>query len=213
MIGINGDVATLSGLPTVEVDWGFADVLDNLDLAFASFLEARHGAFSILTELSYLRLGGEADLRGPLFDDVELTTGVLFATGFGTYEALVGEAWRLDALAGARVWHARTELEFGSGLLAGRSSDESEVWLDPLLGARITIELGGGVSAMGLADVGGFDLGSAVTWEALAIVGFQVDDWIYAHAGYRHMRVDYESGDFLYDVELSGPIIGATFRF
>ena len=74
MIGIEGDLATLSGVPPVEVDWSFADVLDNLDLAFASFLEAR--AFSILTELSYLRLGGEADLRGPLLDDVELTTGV-----------------------------------------------------------------------------------------------------------------------------------------
>lgn len=133
MIGIEGDLATLSGVPPVEVDWSFADVLDNLDLAFASFLEARHGAFSILTELSYLRLGGEADLRGPLLDDVELTTGVLFVTGLGTYEALAGGAWRLGALAGARAWHTRTELDFGPGLLPGRTVDESDVWVDPLV--------------------------------------------------------------------------------
>jgi hypothetical protein len=213
MIGIEGDLATLSGVPPVEVDWSFGDVLDNLDLAFTSFLEARHGAFSILTELSYLRLGGEADLRGPLLDDVELTTGVLFVTGLGTYEALAGRAWRLDALAGARAWHARTELEFGPGLLPGRTVDESEVWVDPLVGARIRIDLGRGLSATGLADLGGFDVGSTVTWEVMATLGYQLKDWIFAHAGYRHMRVDYENGDFLYDVELSGPIVGATFRF
>lgn len=213
MIGIEGDLATLSGLPPVDVDWSFTDVLDHLDLAFASFLEARHGAFSILTELSYLRLSGEADLRGPLLDEAKLTSGVLFVTGFATYQAMMGKAWRLDALAGARLWHARTELDFGSGLLPGRTSDESEVWVDPLVGARIRVELGRGVSATGLVDVGGFDLGSAVTWELMATFGFRFNDGISAHAGYRHMRVDYEHGQFLYDVELSGPIIRATFRF
>jgi hypothetical protein len=213
MIGIEGDLATLSGVPSVEVDWSFADVLDNLDFAFASFLEARHGAFSVLTELSYLRLGGEADLRGALLDDVTLTTGVLFVTGFTTYEALVGRGWQLDALAGARVWHARTELDLGPGLLPGRRSDESEAWVDPLVGARIRIDLGRGVSATGLADVGGFDIGSAVTWEMMATVDFRFNERILGHAGYRHMRVDYQDGDFLYDVELSGPIVAATFQF
>jgi hypothetical protein len=213
MIGIDGELATLSGLPPVEVDWSFADVLDHLDFAFASLLEARRGAFSVLTEVSYLRLGGEADLRGPLLEEVELTSGVLFVSGFATYEALAGDAWRLDALAGARLWHARTELDFGPGLLPGRSSDEREAWVDPLIGARVRVDLGPGIWAMGLADAGGFAAGSDTTWEVMAIFGFDFNDWGSAHAGYRHLRVDYADGEFLYDVELSGPIIGASFRF
>lgn len=79
--------------------------------------------------------------------------------------------------------------------------------------SRIRIDLGRGVSATGLADVGGFDVGSTVTWEVMVTLGYQLHDRIFAHAGYRHMRFDYENGDFLYDVDLSGPIVGATVRF
>ena len=47
----------------------------------------------------------------------------------------------------------------------------------------------------------------------MVTLGYQLHDRIFAHAGYRHMRFDYENGDFLYDVDLSGPIVGATVRF
>jgi hypothetical protein len=178
-----------------------------------SFLEARKDRFSILTELSYLRLSGDADTPGALFGGADLTSSTLFVTGFGTYEALTGRAWGIDALAGARFWYARTELDLSAGLLPTQQADESETWIDPLIGARLRISLGHGFSLIGIADIGGFGVGSDLSWEAMGVLGYRFNHWLSAHGGYRHMKVDYENGDFLYDLELSGPIIGAVFRF
>jgi hypothetical protein len=55
-----------------------------------------------------MRLSGDADTPGALFDDVELTSSILFVTAFGTYELLAGQAWGLDAMAGARIWYSRS---------------------------------------------------------------------------------------------------------
>jgi hypothetical protein len=47
----------------------------------------------------------------------------------------------------------------------------------------------------------------------MGVLGYRFSRWLSAHGGYRHIKVDYKNGDFLYDLELSGPIIGAVFRF
>lgn len=65
----------------------------------------------------------------------------------------------------------------------------------------------------GAADVGGFGVASDYTWKLSGTLGYQFSDWFSARAGYRHLKVDYEDGGFVWDVELSGPIVGASFRF
>jgi hypothetical protein len=44
-------------------------------------------------------------------------------------------------------------------------------------------------------------------------LNYDVNETLLVTLGYRHMSVDFEDGDFVYDVEISGPIIGAVFRF
>ena len=34
-----------------------------------------------------------------------------------------------------------------------------------------------------------------------------------AVVGYRYMKLDYENGDFLFDVEMSGPSVGLSFHW
>jgi hypothetical protein len=213
MSALEGKLATLSGVPAAEVDASFGDLLESLDFAFMAFLDARRGKFGVLTEISYMRLSGDADTPGALFDDVDLTSTAAFLTGLGTYEALAGGAWTLDAMAGGRLWYERTELDFAAGTLPGRQTDEDEVWFDPLIGARLRVDLPTGFLFIGQADIGGFDLGSDFTWEAIAVAGYRFNERVSVQAGYRHMEVDYDHGDFLYDIELSGPIVGTTFRF
>jgi len=50
-------------------------------------------------------------------------------------------------------------------------------------------------------------------WDVLATVMCEYSDSISLSAGYRHQEVDYDHGDFLFDVEMSGPIIGASINF
>ena len=44
-------------------------------------------------------------------------------------------------------------------------------------------------------------------------LGYHFNDTISAVAGYRRLEVDYTHEAFKFDVELSGPVIGATIRF
>ena len=50
-------------------------------------------------------------------------------------------------------------------------------------------------------------------WDVMASVGYEIKDDFSLTVGYRHQEVDYREGDFLFDVELSGPIIGLVFGF
>jgi hypothetical protein len=211
--GLKGDVATLAGLPPASVDASFSDIIDNADFAFMLAAEARRGQLGMVVDLSYLSISADATTPGPLFGDAEVESRTFFATVAGFYELAREGRITLDALAGARVWYVDTEIDLGAGLLPARSVQDSKVWADPVVGLRGSVELGRGFTLAGAADIGGFGLASDFTWQVLGTLGYRFNDWLSARAGYRHLEVDYESDGFIWDVEMSGPIIGATFRF
>ena len=93
-----------------------------------------------------------------------------------------------------------------------RSLDGSkkESWFDPLIATRILVPLGGKWSSSVYGDVGGFGLGSDLTWQGVASVDYQISRKMNVGAGWRYFKVNYDHGDFLYDVYQSGPVI--TFR-
>ena len=47
----------------------------------------------------------------------------------------------------------------------------------------------------------------------MGAVGYEVTESTSLIAGYRALGVDYQNGDFLFDVVESGPILGALVRF
>lgn len=63
------------------------------------------------------------------------------------------------------------------------------------------------------ADIGGFGAGADSTWSAQATVNYAFSDKFSASAGYKVMKVDYARGGNVYDVRLSGPVIGVTYKF
>jgi hypothetical protein len=210
---LKGDVATISGLPPVSVDAGFNDIIENTDIALMLAAEARRGHFGIVTDLSYLALSADGNTPGPLFGGADVDTSTVFATFAGFYQVVAHERVSLDALAGARVWYVDTEIDLSTGLLPARNVQDDEVWADPVVGLRWNAQLGRGFFLAGYADVGGFGVASDSTWQLLGTLGYRFNDWFSARAGYRHLDVDYDNDGFVWDVELSGPIVGATFRF
>jgi hypothetical protein len=211
--GLKGDVAALPGTPPVSVDANFGDIIENADFAFMLAAEARHGRWGIVADMSYLSLSVDGDTRGPLFGAAEVESRTFFATVAGAYRVAAEGGFILDVLAGARVWYVDTEIDLSAGLLPARSVQDSEVWADPVIGLRGSVELGRGFFLAGVADVGGFGLASDFTWQILGTLDYRFNDWILVRAGYRHLEVDYESDGFVWDVQMSGPILGATFRF
>jgi hypothetical protein len=211
--GIEGEVASVSGLSPVSVDAGFDDLIENADIAFMLAAEVRRGRFGIVTDLTYLSLSTDGATPGPVFGDAEVDTSTFFATVAGFYQVVAGERISLDVLAGARVWYVDTEIALSAGLLPARSVQDDEVWADPLIGLRWHGHLGRGFFLGGAADIGGFGVASDSTWQLLGTLGYQFNDRFSVRAGYRRLEVDYENDGFVWDVEMSGPIVGATFRF
>jgi hypothetical protein len=210
---LKGDIAAIPGLPPASVDASFSDIIDNADFAFMLAGEARRGRFGIVADMSYLSLSIGGETPGPLFGGADVDSTTFFATVAGMYRVAADERFTLDLGAGARIWYVDTEINLSEGLLPARRVQDDAVWVDPLIGLRGTARLGHGFSLAVAGDIGGFGISSDFTWQALATLDYRFNDRFSVRAGYRHLEVDYESSGFVWDVRMSGPIIGATFRF
>ncbi len=213
MASLKGDVATLSGLPEAEVDASFSDILDHTDLALMLQAEVRRDRLGAVVDLSHLDLSADGDTPGRLFTDAEFETRTFFATLAGFYRVVDEERAAVDLLAGARVWDIDTELRLRPGLLAGRKVDDDDTWVDPVVGTRGSVTLLGPLAFSAAADIGGFGAASDLTWQALATLDLAPRDWLAIRAGYRHPEVDYDHDGFVWDVAMSGPILGVSLRF
>jgi hypothetical protein len=210
---MKGDVATLPPAPSAAVDATFDDILGNLDIAFMGIGEIRKGRVALLVDLIYVDLEDDASTPGPFFSGASLDSETFIGTVQVSYRPIVGERGYLDLLAGARVWNVSTELDLDAGLLAARKRDDSETWVDPVIGVQGHLEFGAGFYLTAMGNVGGFGAASDLTWDVFGGLGYQAVDWFAPVIGYRHLSVDYENGDFLFDVDMSGPVIGGVIRF
>ena len=74
------------------------------------------------------------------------------------------------------------------------------------------LEFGSGFAVVAYGDIGRFGIASDNTWQLMGLVGYRFNDWIEGAID-RHLSVDYSNDGFVWDVEMSGPILGVTFRF
>jgi hypothetical protein len=210
---LDGDVRTRERFPVVHVDESFSDIVDNLDMAFMLMGEARKDRFGLVFDLDYLDLSDTAQTPGALFGNVKGTSKMLLGTLAGAYRVVEEPQAFVDVLGGARLWSIDNKLEFSAGLLPSVSTSQDKTWVDPIVGLRGGMDLGHDFSLSAYADIGGFGVGSHFSWQALATVNYDFNDSIAARLGWRYLSVDYDEDGFLWDVDLSGPILGVAFKF
>ncbi|MBP1883186.1 hypothetical protein [Sinorhizobium mexicanum] len=211
MAGLEGDTASF-GLPTVEIDQSFSDIIPDLDFGLMAAGEARYGRFSIFTDLQYSKVSTDsATPRGIFADKVDVKTSTFSGLLGAGYNVVDDSSARLDVIGGVKVWSADTEISFRGGILDGVSREDKETWVDGLVGLRglysFTPEWY--VTGWGLVGAGEADL----DWDLVGAIGYNINDRISALAGYRAMGVDYSNDGFTYDVIEHGPIIGVAIRF
>lgn len=211
--GLEGSVASFPGAPAADVDISFNDILENLDMAGMAIVQLRYGRVAAYMDLIYTSVSADQETPlGILFDDVELENEIFIGTFGGAYRAIETEHATLDLLAGIRVWSVDTVLELEGGALPDQEFEHGENWVDPIIGLHGHYRFESGIFLTSLSQVGGFGVSSDLTWDSFAGVGYQFNDTISAIAGYRHLEVDYEHDGFVFDVEMSGPVIGMTIR-
>ena len=50
-------------------------------------------------------------------------------------------------------------------------------------------------------------------WNLMGTLNYSLTQQIQLSAGYRHLSVDYQRDGFVYDVEMSGPLLGIAGHF
>jgi hypothetical protein len=113
-------------------------------------------------------------------------------------------------------------IDLGSATVPGatvggvdRSFEDSQWWIDPLIGLRFHADLSDRWQLFGHGDVGGFGIGSAsdFTWEAALAAGYRVSrSWTLA-LGYRAIGIDHDGSAVQLDAVMHGPQIGAVYRW
>lgn len=223
--GIHGST-TIRGI-TSSVNIGSADLFDYLQLVDgAAFgrLEIDNGCCGILLDTYWVALGFDREIAS--FDFSAQFEMAIVELAFshqlrGLPEMLrLPPASEIQVFGGGRYW----SLE-GAGMITTPSGLHSEKfggkrdWVDPFLGARLTMPVNPFTKLLLRGDIGGFGLGSAseFTWNVEAIVECHLRERCTLAAGYRILDVDNQRGsgnqEFAWDMQFRGPIIQLVFDF
>ncbi|MTI03768.1 hypothetical protein [Roseibium sp. RKSG952] len=192
--------------PNPPVD-GSKSIFDILNSAFLIAGEARKGRWAIGGEFNYLNLGDNVPI-GP-FNDLanwELD-GIMMSLG-ASYTVFQGSQSRVEAMAALRHW----DLDL-STTVARFTASTDQSWTDPLIGARYHRAINDRWNFSAMGNVGGFGVGSKFQWEALIQAGWKWTDTTHVVGGYRHLSVDFEGGQNVIDLTLTGPYVALAFNF
>lgn len=211
---IDGKSATFPPLPAADIRLRFRDVLEELNGAMMASAELRVDRWSVLIDGQFSQVTSGGNLPGPFFSALKLRSQSTTLQGSVFYRIHEDAAVSLEVGGGLRFWNLNNKLEILPGLANLRIDHRnSGMWTDPIIGARLGIELGGPWSMTLAGDVGGFGAGSRLTWQGLGSVNYAWSEKLTLKAGYRALHVDYRSGGFSYDVTQHGPAVAATYRF
>lgn len=214
---------------TIEVP--ISDILDNLETTFQGGFSARKGKWGGFVDLIYMNIAngksasqlgsiGEVEIPVDVTGTVNLDVENLVVTAAGTYRVGDGQGKTLDVLLGVRYIDMTQTLDYrldgnlGMLPLPGREGrlEVSGDALDFIVGLRGRFawsEDGAWFTPL-YVDIGTGD--SDVTWQGMVGIGRSFG-WGDVVLAYRHLDYDLPSDRPIDTLEISGPGIGAVFRF
>jgi hypothetical protein len=215
LAGQSGTAATLPPLPPADLDIDFYDdILGNINGALMLVGEARKDRLGVVLDLAYNNIEIEDPTPGPFFTLLNSKTKSWIVSVAGFYRLVDNQKGFLDLAGGLRYWSVDSRLTITEGLLPARAISNEEDWFDPIIGFKGSAPLGDSrFFVSGFALIGGFGVGSDFMWDANLNLGYQWTETFSTTIGYRYLDVDYEDGDFLYDVAQDGLILGLSWRF
>ena len=205
LAGLDGQIGL--GGRTADVDLDFGDILENLDVGLMGAFEARKGRWILDFDSLWLRLKTRTDYDGLFYNTARSRVEEVRLQAMLGYRVLEGPT-SIDLLAGASYFYLDNELRLGGGPLDELKLGSSEDWCDPVVAVALKHRFGERWFATGRGMIGGFGVGSDLTWQVVAALGYRLSEHFSVLGGYRHLAIDYQSGDFLYDAATSGFILG-----
>lgn len=209
--GLNGDVG-IRGLPTVDVNVTFADLLKELQGAAMASLYATDGEWTVLTDLIWAKVSDQVTVGAGGTVKYEQTQAIV--SGLVGYALPVGiPDLQLSATAGVRYNHLKAKLDVNPLQFPNVSREGSKDWVDPTIGLMAHYDFNERWFVNALADIGGFGVGSDITSQGFVAVGYNWNERISTAVGYRVLYTDYDKGGFVYNITQHGPYAGLGIHF
>jgi hypothetical protein len=215
-IGASIDGKAGIGSVTADVDVGFDDILDNLEFGAMAGYRGERGRWAVVADLIFMSLEQKKSGLGPLGGTrATVEADQLIVELDGSYAVTE----RLDAYGGLRYWQLDNDLEVVGGGPLGQTldADDTEDWVDPLVGLRYVMPINESWELIARGDIGGFGVGSDFTWHVTAFANWRVSEHGSVLLGFRYLDVDYDDGSgaglFRWDVTEGGPMAGFAWRF
>ena len=234
----NGGTGTPSGQApdgSVDSEIGPNDYLSKLNFALMLNGEVRHGPWSATFDYIGVKATGLSSQVNsfkpfglpniPVSNSVNTSTTSTLKTTLWTltagYELIGNDRMRLDGFAGARFGNLESTVDWNLSaqiVLPNRdrvfarqgSASASRNFADGIVGVRGSYRLSEQWSIPYYVDVGGG--ASQTTWQAMLGASYRFG-WGDLIVAYRHLSMRNDENTALTQFELSGPMIGATFRF
>jgi opacity protein-like surface antigen len=197
-------------VPTTHSDTSFSTHISATAMLAG---QVRYHDFGLFLDGAWLQLETTGQSGSALYSGTEIKSDIAYGTLALTYRLPAMEKLQTDVFAGARTWHISNEIEFLAGQAPGFTADGSVTWSDPILGAKLRYDLTHHWFGSILGDVGGFGVGSDISWNVFGGLGYQFTSWFAATLGYRYMHVDYDKEGFLMNVNIQGFLLGLSLHF
>jgi len=199
----------------VPVDMSISDVFDALEFGAMGAYRADNGTWSITGDATFMGLGGtgKGPRRGLVKADVDVDQTTLSVT--------LGRRLTpsLEALFSLSYFDLSTDVKVTTtgplGLVTAKASAGAD-WIDPLVGLQYNVPIGDAWRFNLRGDVGGFGVGSDMTYQVLTNLRWQANERFGVAFGYRLIAFDYEDGNEgtrhyqRYDLVEQGPFVGMT---
>lgn len=195
------------------------DIIENLEFGWQGAVSVRKGRWTLAGYVSGLKLGQSVPLTvGGAAADIEATVlqwqaNLYYRVGMSKLSCspcptlLVYEPY-----VGVRGYSAEIDVK-----TPGPSIAPSADWVDPVVGARLTMDFRNRWALELEGDVGGFGAGSDLSWLLRVGAGWRFARKWYLRFGWMIVDTDYEDGTgldrFKWDLHQSGPYVALDFAF
>ncbi|MCL5779233.1 hypothetical protein M1105_19925 [Limibaculum sp. FT325] len=210
---IDADVTTGQGGVSASLSGG--DVVDALDFTIMATADVQYGRFGAILDFIYGKFSDDATSPDFFGSNLKMSLKQTLVTGALTYRVIDRDGAFLDAMAGARFVDMSTDVTILGGGAAGlvQQSSGGATWVDPIIGLRGNLPLTKRLSVNALADIGGFGVGSDLSWEVFTGLDYAFSDRLSGRMGFRYISIDYSDNGRKFDVEFYGPALGVMVNF
>lgn len=210
--GLNGtmEYSNQSG----EINMSFGDSFDNLKLKGMFKFEVKKGNWSIMADYFSASIGRNASITENI-DGINLDSELpvkldqTIAELGGGYRFIKDGNLEIDVLFGARYFKADIALERTESDTDWVKT-ESEFY-DPYVGIRF-LQTWNKFGLGGQIDVGGFTVGSEISYKYNMMVAYEFVKFLELQVGYQAYNPIYREDGFVYNVSTQGVFAGLNFK-